>query len=61
MTKVQPGNYDVAMEGQRASFMVVGDGTSRAPASGGLIAVIAMAVLILATVVVLIISFRRPA
>ena len=59
--KTQPGTYDVAIEGQRTSFMVVGDSTSRAPASGGLIALTAMAVLMLATVVVLMISFRRPA
>ena len=58
--KSEPGTYDVAIEGQRASLMVVSDSTSRAPASGGLIALIAMAVLILATVMVLMISFRRP-
>ena len=60
VTKSEPGTYDVAIEGHRASFTVVG-GKSGAPASSGLIILIAMAVLILATVVVLIMSFRRPA
>ena len=61
MTKSQPGTYNVAIEGQRASFTVVGGGAPGASASGGLIALIAMAVLILATAVVLMISFRRTA
>jgi hypothetical protein len=62
VTKTQPGTYDVAIEGQRASFTVVGgSGASSAPASGGLIALIVMVVLILATAVVLMIAFRRPA
>ena len=61
VTKSQPGTYDVAIEGQRASFMVVGDSTSRAPTSGGLIALMAMAVLVLAAVIVLMMTFRRPA
>ena len=61
VTKSQPGNYDVAIEGQRASFTVLGGDTSRAPVSGGLIIIIVMAVLILATAVVLMMTFRRPA
>ena len=62
VTKSEPGTYDVAIEGQKASFTVLGGGTaSSAPISGGLIALIAIAVLILATVVVLMVSFRRPA
>jgi hypothetical protein len=62
VTKSQPGTYDVAIDNQRASFTVLGgETTSRAPVSDGLIALIAMAVLILATVVVLMITFRRPA
>ncbi|MFC2049634.1 hypothetical protein ACFLTN_00400 [Chloroflexota bacterium] len=60
VTKTQPGTYDVAIEGQKASFTVVGS-TSGAPTSSGLIILIVMAVLILATAVVLMISFRRPA
>jgi hypothetical protein len=61
VTKSQPGTYDVAVEGQKASFTVLGADTSRAPASGGLIALIAMLVLVLATAVVLVMTFRRPA
>ncbi len=61
VTKSEPGTYEVAIEGQRASFTVIGDGTSRAPASSGLIALIVIAVLILATAVVLMMTFRRPA
>jgi pimeloyl-ACP methyl ester carboxylesterase len=61
VTKSQPGTYDVAIENQKASFTVLGGTTSKAPVSGGLIVLIAMAVLILATAVVLMISFRRPA
>ena len=59
VTKSQPGKYDVAIEGQRTSFMVVGDGASRAPASGGLIAILVMSVLVVATAVMLILTFRR--
>jgi hypothetical protein len=61
VTKSEPGTYEVAIEGQRASFTVVGEGTSGAPASSGLIALIVIAVLILATAVVLTMTFRRPA
>ena len=61
VTKTQPGTYDVAIEGQKASFTVIGGASTSAPASGGLIALIVIAVLILATAVVLMIAFRRPA
>jgi hypothetical protein len=61
VTKSEPGTYEVAIEGQRASFTVIGEGTSGAPASSGLIALIVIAVLILATAVVLTMTFRRPA
>jgi len=61
VTKSQPGTYDVAIEGQKVNFTVLGGSASGAPASGGLIIIIVMAVLILATAVVLMISFRRPA
>lgn len=60
VNKSQPGTYDIAIEGQKASFTVLGADTSRAP-SAGLIALIAMAVLMLATAVVLVMTFRRPA
>ncbi|MFC2050701.1 hypothetical protein ACFLTN_05950, partial [Chloroflexota bacterium] len=58
--KTEPGTYDVAIEGQRASFTVVGS-TSGAPAGSGLIILIALAILILATAVVLMVTFRRTA
>jgi len=61
VTKTQPGTYNVAIEGRRASFTVIGGDSASAPASGGLIALIVIAVLILATAVVLMIAFRRPA
>jgi len=61
VTKSQPGTYDVAIEGQKASFTVLGGSASQTSASGGLIALIVMVMLILATAVVLMISFRRPA
>ena len=60
VAKSQPGTYDVAIEGQKTSFTVLGADTSRAPASSGLIALVVMAVLLLATVVVLVMTFRRP-
>ena len=61
VTKSEPGTYDVAIDGQRTSFIVVGSDASGAPVDGSLIALIAMAVLILATAVVLAMSFRRTA
>ncbi len=61
VTKAQPGTYTVDIGGQKGSFVVLGaGGTAGAPVSGGLIAILIMGVLILATVVVLLIS-RRPA
>jgi len=61
VTKAQPGTYTVDIGGQQSSFTILGVGstTTSKGASGGLIAL--LSVLILATVVVLILTFRRPA
>jgi pimeloyl-ACP methyl ester carboxylesterase len=61
VTKSEPGSYDVAIEGHKASFTVLGGGTANAPISSGLLALLVMAALVLTTAVVLILSFRRPA
>jgi len=61
VTKSEPGTYTVAIDGQQSSFTIPGDTAPQASASGGLIALIVMAVLILATAVVLVMSFRRAA
>ena len=63
VTKSEPGTYTVAVDGKKASFTVIGaDGKTSGPAeSGGLIAILIMGVLILATVVVLLVTFRRTA
>lgn len=62
VTKAQPGTYTVDIGGQRGSFVVLGaGGTGGSPGSGGLIVILIMGVLILATVVVLMLTFRRPA
>lgn len=63
ITKAQPGTYTVDILNQQGSFTIAGQSGSTAgkPVSGGLIALLVMGVLILATVVVLMLSFRRPA
>ncbi|MFC2049804.1 nitrous oxide reductase family maturation protein NosD [Chloroflexota bacterium] len=63
VTRSQPGTYTVEIKGQQASFTVLGtDGkTSGPPISGGLIALLVMVVLVLATAVMLVLSFRRAA
>jgi len=59
VTKAQPGTYIVDIAGQKASFTVLGHGgTARAPLNAGLIAIVIMAVLVLATAVVLVLTFR---
>jgi len=61
VTRSQPGTYDVAIDNQRASFTMLGTGgTTHAPLNTGLIALLLMGVLLLATVVILILS-RKPA
>jgi parallel beta-helix repeat protein len=62
VTKAQPGTYTVDIAGQKGSFTVLGAGSgSGSHQNGGLIALIVMALLILATAVVLTMTFRRPA
>jgi hypothetical protein len=63
VTKAQPGTYTIDIGGQRGSFIITGSGsgTARAPTSSGLIAILVMAILALATIVVLMMVFRRPA
>ncbi|MBN2462403.1 MAG: hypothetical protein JXB43_02245, partial [Dehalococcoidia bacterium] len=58
ITEAQPGTYTVDIAGQRGSFVVLGTG---APLNSGLIAVLIVGALILATVVVLLVTFRRRA
>jgi hypothetical protein len=61
ITKAQPGTYTVDILGQQGSFIVLGaGGTDGAPVNGGLIAILVISVLVLATVMVLVIG-RRPA
>ncbi|MBM3119597.1 MAG: hypothetical protein FJ006_08645 [Chloroflexi bacterium] len=62
LTKAQPGTYTVDIGGQRGSFVVLGTGgTTGAPVNGGNIAIIIVGMLVLATVVLLMLRFRRPA
>lgn len=62
VTKAQPGTYAIDIGGQRGSFTVLGNGsTAHASANVGLILILLMGILILATVVVLLATRRRPA
>ncbi|MBM3120363.1 MAG: hypothetical protein FJ006_12620 [Chloroflexi bacterium] len=63
VTKSQPGTYTVDVGGQKGSFTILGagSGTTKTPVSGGTIAIIIVGMLVLATVVFLMLSFRRPA
>ena len=61
-TKAQPGTYTVDIGGQKGSFTVLSSGgAAHAPVNGGLIAVLILGVLVLATAMVLVATFRRPA
>jgi len=61
ITKAQPGTYTVDILGEQGSFTVLGaGGTAGAPVNGGLIALLIMGMLVLATVLVLIFT-RKPA
>ena len=60
ISKDQPGTYTVDIFGEQGSFTVLGDdSTAGAPVNGGLIAILIMGVLVLATVMVLLTS-RHP-
>jgi YVTN family beta-propeller protein len=62
VTKAQPGTYTIDIGGQKGSFIVLGNGsTAHASVNGGLIVILLMGILILATVVVLVATRRRPA
>ena len=61
IAKAQPGTYTVDILGEQGSFTVLGaGGTAGAPINSGLIALLIMGVLVLATVVILILT-RKPA
>jgi len=61
VTKAQPGTYTVDVLGKQGSFTILGTGgTAGAPVNGGLIAILIIGVLVIATVMVLILS-RKPA
>ncbi len=59
VTRSEPGTYNVNIGGQQGSFTVVGrEGTAHAPLNAGLITIVIMAVLVLATSVVLALTFH---
>ena len=62
VTRAQPGTYNVDILGKSGSFTILGASSSTASSSknSGLIALLIIGTLVLATVVVLLIS-RRPA
>ena len=59
VTKAQPGTYSVDILGEQGSFTVLGTGgTASTPVNGGLIAIIIIGALVLATLMVLILTRR---
>lgn len=61
VSRAQLGTYNLDVDGQRVSFTVVkGASTTGSPNSSGLIIIVIMGMLVLSTVVVLILTFRRP-
>jgi hypothetical protein len=62
ITKAQPGNYTVDVSGQKGSFTVIGAGGSAGSNSqDGLVAILVVGMLVLVSIIVLMITFRRPA
>jgi hypothetical protein len=63
VTKGQPGTYSVSLDGKQGSFTILGPGagTAGSPASGGLIAIIIVGILVIAIVLILMLTRRRPA
>ena len=63
VTKAQPGTYEVNIGGQRGSFTILGASSSTAGthASVGLIAILVTCLLIIVTIVMLMLTFRRTA
>jgi hypothetical protein len=59
VTKIQPGTYTIDIGGQRSSFTILGTSSSMASSSrGGVIAILAIGILILVTIVILLINRR---
>ncbi|MBC8275561.1 MAG: hypothetical protein H8E40_11425 [Chloroflexi bacterium] len=63
VAKSQPGTYTVDIAGQKGSFTVLGSSSSTADthAGVGLIVILLLGILVLASVVVVLVTFRRPA
>ena len=60
VTKAEPGTYTIDIGGQKGSFIIVGNrSTAHASVNTGLIVIVLMGILILATVVVLLAARRR--
>jgi hypothetical protein len=60
--KYQPGTYTVDIGGQKGTFTVLAaNTTSGQPSSSAIIVIFIMGVLVLSTIVVLMLTFRRPA
>jgi hypothetical protein len=60
VTKCQPGTYNIDIGGQKSTFTIAdqNSGATSRSTSGGLIAIIIVGILILATIVVLLIKLR---
>jgi hypothetical protein len=59
ITKSQPGTYTIDIGGQRSSFTVIGENQSSGSSSrGGVIAILAISILIMATIVILLLNRR---
>jgi hypothetical protein len=61
VTKAQPGIYTIDIGGQRSSFTILGAGSTTTSKGASVGLIVLLSVLILATVVVLMLTFRRPA
>jgi hypothetical protein len=61
VTRAQPGTYSVDIDGQKGSFTILGgEGTGKAPVNSGLIVILVIGILVIASVMVLVLS-RHPA
>jgi len=59
-TKAQPGNYTVDILDKHGNFTVLGTGsTTKLPINRGLVVILVVGVLVLASIVVLMFAFRR--
>jgi hypothetical protein len=61
VTKAQPGTYTVDIGGQKGSFTILGASSTATSKGASVGLIVLLSVLILATVVVLMLTFRRPA